>query len=397
MLNKIIHFSLANRLIIIVFATLLLIFGTFIATKMEVDVFPDLTAPTVVILTEAHGLAPEEVEKLVTFPIETSVNGAANVRRVRSSSSAGFSIVWVEFEWNTDIFQARQIVNEKINAVGEMLPKGIGTPTMAPQSSIMGEIMLISLTADSTSQMSLRTLADWNIRPRLMSVGGVAQVMVIGGDYKQYQILASPQKMKAYNVTLNELLKASEEANGNSTGGIINQYGNEYNIKGIGRTNDILEKLTHDLHASSKEVRTISHQLMPLALKELGIVAAMQDMLEKVLTPANIKYDFEEIGMKERLPEKIEVSLYRIAQELTNNIIKHSGANQVTLTLNNRGGFITMIVEDNGHGFKTDTKSDGIGLTNISSRINLVHGELKYESNEETGTVTIVRIPLSEG
>lgn len=241
MLNKIIHFSLANRLIIIVFATLLLIFGTFIATKMEVDVFPDLTAPTVVILTEAHGLAPEEVEKLVTFPIETSVNGAANVRRVRSSSSAGFSIVWVEFEWNTDIFQARQIVNEKINAVGEMLPKGIGTPTMAPQSSIMGEIMLISLTADSTSQMSLRTLADWNIRPRLMSVGGVAQVMVIGGDYKQYQILASPQKMKAYNVTLNELLKASEEANGNSTGGIINQYGNEYNIKGIGRTNDILE------------------------------------------------------------------------------------------------------------------------------------------------------------
>jgi signal transduction histidine kinase/tetratricopeptide (TPR) repeat protein len=163
-----------------------------------------------------------------------------------------------------------------------------------------------------------------------------------------------------------------------------------------GDTKILLEKLTNDLQASSKEVRNISHQLMPLALKELGIVAAMQDMLDKVLSPLNIKYDFEEIGMEERLPEKIEVSLYRIAQELTNNIIKHSGANQVTLTLNNRGGFITMIVEDNGHGFKTDTKSDGIGLTNISSRINLVHGELKYESNEETGTVTIVRIPLKE-
>jgi signal transduction histidine kinase len=163
-----------------------------------------------------------------------------------------------------------------------------------------------------------------------------------------------------------------------------------------GETQLLLEKISQDLNSSSKEVRNISHQLMPLALKELGIVAALKDMLDKVLSPANISFDFEEIGMNERLPEKIEVSLYRIAQELTNNIIKHSGANQVTLTLNNRGGFVTMIVEDNGHGFKTNSKSDGIGLTNISSRINLVHGELKYESNAESGTVTIVRIPLDE-
>ncbi|MBL1231508.1 MAG: efflux RND transporter permease subunit [Vicingaceae bacterium] len=237
MLNKIIHFALNNRLLIVITSVVLIVFGSFVATKMEVDVFPDLTAPTVVVLTEAHGMAPEEVEKLVTFPIETSVNGATNVRRVRSSSSSGISIVWVEFEWNTDIFKARQIVNEKISVIGEKLPNGVGNPTLAPQSSIMGEIMLISLTTDSTSQMDLRTIADWTIRPRLLATGGVAQVIVIGGEYKQYQVLASSTKMKYYNVSLPELLKASEEANGNSSGGFINQYGNEYIIKGIGRTN----------------------------------------------------------------------------------------------------------------------------------------------------------------
>ena len=209
MLNRIIHFSLANRVLVVVGFGLLLIFGSVVANRMEVDVFPDLTAPTVVILTEAHGMAPEEVEKLVTFPIETSVNGATNVRRVRSSSSAGISIVWVEFEWNTDIYKARQIVSEKISAVAEGLPAGVGNPTMGPQSSIMGEIMLVSLTADKTSLLDLRTIADWTIRPRLLATGGVSQVVVIGGEYKQYQILASPQKMGFYDVTLDELVKAS--------------------------------------------------------------------------------------------------------------------------------------------------------------------------------------------
>ncbi|MBE0423336.1 MAG: efflux RND transporter permease subunit [Lutibacter sp.] len=239
MLNKIIKFSLQNRFFVVIASVLLLIFGSVIASKMEVDVFPDLTAPTVVVLTEAHGMAPEEVEKLVTFPVETSVNGATNVRRVRSSSSAGISIVWVEFEWNTDIYKARQIVSEKITAVTDKLPKGVSNPTMGPQSSIMGEIMLISVTADKTSQIDLRTIADWTIRPRLLATGGVSQVVVIGGEYKQYQILASPQKMNYYNVSLTELLKASEEANGNSSGGFMNEYSNEYIVKGIGRTNDI--------------------------------------------------------------------------------------------------------------------------------------------------------------
>jgi len=208
---------------------------------MDVDVFPDLTAPTVVVLTEAHGMAPEEVEKLVTFPIETSVNGATNVRRVRSSSSAGISIVWVEFEWNTDIFRARQIVSEKMSSVSEKLPQGVGNPTMAPQSSIMGEVMFVSLTADSTSLMELRTIADWTIRPRLLAIGGVAQVIVMGGEFKQYQILASPQKMSYYNISLKELLRATEEANGNSSGGFMNEFGNEYVVKGIGRTSDVNE------------------------------------------------------------------------------------------------------------------------------------------------------------
>lgn len=241
MLNKLIKFSLHNRLLVVIASALLLFFGTYTATNMEVDVFPDLTAPTVVVLTEAHGMAPEEVEKLVTFPIETAVNGATNVRRVRSSSSAGISIVWIEFEWNTDIYKARQIVNEKIAAVSEKLPLGVGTPTMGPQTSIMGEIMLVGLTADSTSQMDLRTIADWTIRPRLLATGGVSQVIVIGGEYKQYQILASPQKMKQYNVSLPELVKACEESNGNSSGGFMSEYNNEYIVKGIGRTTDIKE------------------------------------------------------------------------------------------------------------------------------------------------------------
>ncbi|MBL4670446.1 MAG: efflux RND transporter permease subunit, partial [Flavobacteriales bacterium] len=241
MLNKIIQYALANRLIIIAASVLLLISGIYTTSNMEVDVFPDLTAPTVVVLTEAHGMAPEEVERLVTFQIETAVNGGTDVRRVRSSSAAGISIVWVEFEWGTDIYKARQIVSEKLLPIQKRFPTGVGNPTMAPQSSIMGEIMFVGLSSDSTSPMELRTIADWNIRPRLLATGGVSQVAVIGGEYKQYQILASPQKMKHYNITLDELLKASKESNLNASGGFINEYGSEYILRGVGRTSDITE------------------------------------------------------------------------------------------------------------------------------------------------------------
>ena len=226
---------------IIVATVLLLVGGVYTTADMEVDVFPDLTAPTVVVLTEAHGMAPEEAERLVSFQIETALNGATNVRRVRSSSAAGISIVWIEFDWGMDIYKARQIVNEKLITIAEKLPKGVGNPTLAPQSSIMGEIMLLSLSSDSVSPLDLRTIADWNIRPRLLATGGVSQVIVIGGEYKQYQILASPQKMKYYGISLSELLKASEESNLNASGGFINEYGNEYILRGVGRTNNLEE------------------------------------------------------------------------------------------------------------------------------------------------------------
>ena len=241
MLNRIIQFSLHNRLIVLTAAALLMLMGTYTASRMEVDVFPDLTAPTVVVLTEAHGMAPEEVERLVTFPVETAVNGAGNVRRVRSSSSAGISIVWVEFEWGTDIYRARQTVSEKLSVVSNQLPLGVSAPVMAPQSSIMGEIMLISVTSTKTNMMDVRTITDWNIRPRLLSIGGVSQVVVIGGEYKQYQILASPQKMGYYKISLNELLKATQEANKNAAGGFMSEYSNEYIVRGIGRTSDLIE------------------------------------------------------------------------------------------------------------------------------------------------------------
>jgi CzcA family heavy metal efflux pump len=222
-------------------SVLLIVMGAYTASKMEVDVFPDLTAPTVVVLTEAHGMAPEEVERLVTFPVETAVNGAGGVRRVRSSSSAGISIVWVEFEWGTEIYRARQTVSEKISVVSASLPFGVSAPTMAPQSSIMGEIMLISVTGTATNNMDVRTISDWSVRPRLLSIGGVSQVVVIGGDYKQFQIMASPQKMGYYNVSLNELLEAAKEANQNAAGGFMSEYSNEYIVRGIGRTNDLGE------------------------------------------------------------------------------------------------------------------------------------------------------------
>ncbi len=232
MLNKIIRFSLDNRLIVLILAGLLTLAGLFVLTRTEVDIFPDLNAPTVVVMTEAPGFAPEEVEKLVSFPLETAVNGATGVRRVRSSSATGFSIVWVEFDWGTDIYQARQIVSERIATVGEQLPPGVETPILGPQSSILGEIMIIGLTADSTSMSDLRSLADRVIRPRLLAIGGVSQVAVIGGDIKEYQIQIAPERMRHYNITLNEVSTCIENINNNAAGGVLYEFGNEYIIKG---------------------------------------------------------------------------------------------------------------------------------------------------------------------
>lgn len=237
MLNKIISYSLHNRLLVLVCAMLLLVGGVYTAYHTDVDVFPDLNAPTVVIMTEAHGMASEEVERLVTFPVETAVNGAMNVRRVRSSSTTGFSVVWVEFDWGTDIYKARQIVSEKLAIVGEELPQNIGKPTLGPQSSILGEILIIGMTSDTTSLLDMRTMADWTIRPRLLSTGGVAQVAVLGGDIKEYQILLDPARMKHYGIGLNQVLSVCRQMNQNANGGVLYEYDNEYIIRGVLSTN----------------------------------------------------------------------------------------------------------------------------------------------------------------
>ena len=233
MLDKIIRFSLQNRLFILMAAVLLIVGGVYTTEHMDVDVFPDLNAPTVVVMTEATGMAPEEVERLVTFPVETAVNGATDVRRVRSSSTTGFSVVWVEFDWGTDIYRDRQIVSEKLAEVSESLPPTCGKPTLGPQSSILGEVLIIGLTSDETSMQDLRTIADWTIRPRLLSLGGVAQVTVLGGDIKEYQILLSPEKMRHYGISLQEVMAAAQDMNRSSAGGVLYEYGNEYIIRGV--------------------------------------------------------------------------------------------------------------------------------------------------------------------
>ena len=239
MLNKIIGFSLQNRILVLVASVLLLIGGTYTAMHTEVDVFPDLNAPTVVIMTEANGMAAEEVEQLVTFPVETAVNSATGVRRVRSSSTNGFSVVWVEFDWDTDIYLARQIVSEKLAVVNESLPANVGKPTLGPQSSILGEMLIVGLTADSTSMLDLRTIADWTIRPRLLSTGGVAQVAVLGGDIKEYQVQLDPERMRHYGVTLSEVMNITREMNLNANGGVLYEYGNEYIVRGVLSTDKV--------------------------------------------------------------------------------------------------------------------------------------------------------------
>lgn len=297
-------------------SALLIIGGSYTTLNMDVDVFPDLTAPTVVVMTEAHGMAPEEVEKLVTFPIETAVNGATDVRRLRSSSSAGFSIVWIEFEWGTDIYKARQIVSEKLMPLSEMLPEGAGNPTLAPQSSIMGEVLMIGLQSDNVDPMELRTIADWTIRPQLLAINGVAQVVVIGGEYKQYQILANPQKMRYYNVSIDELMKAAEATNQNSAGGFINEYGNQYNIRGIARTSDFEElgnsvvKMYNNVPIRISDIAEVKAAAAPKI--GLGTINAQQSVLLTVKKQPGVN--------TLKLTEKLDASIEELAKSLPEGV-----------------------------------------------------------------------------
>lgn len=334
MLNKIIEFSLKNRLVVLFAAVLLVVGGSFIASNTEVDVFPDLNAPTVVVMTEANGMAAEEVEQLVTFPVETSVNGATGVRRVRSSSTTGFSVVWVEFDWGMDIYLARQIVSEKLTVVSETLPENVGNPTLGPQSSILGEMLIIGLTADSTSMLDLRTLADWNIRPRLLSTGGVAQVSVLGGDVKEYQILIDPARLKHYDITLGEVLEASNAMNVNTNGGVIYEYGNEYIVRGVLSTTDVellgksVVKTTNNRPILLEDIATVK-----IGGKEPKLGLASERGKPAVLLTVNKQPETSTIeltkkieealdDLKKTLPEDVNIStdIFRQSQFIENSI-----------------------------------------------------------------------------
>ena len=300
MLNKIIKFSLENKLFVLVGAILLIIGGYSSMRQMDIDVFPDLTAPTVVVMTDAHRMAAEEVERLVTFPIETAMNGATNVRRVRSASMMGYSFVWIEFDWGMDVYRARQIVSEKMVTLEEALPSGV-TPILAPQSSVMGEILFVGLQADSTSMMDLRTMAEWVVKPAILSTGGVSQVTIIGGDLKQYQILVDPVKMGHYDITMEEMTAICESMCVNSVGGVIRDFGNEYALRGMGRTTD-LEEL------GKTYIKTIN-----------GKPVVVSDVAEVVLGSA-VKMGFASLNAEEAIILSISKQPNINTLEVTKNI-----------------------------------------------------------------------------
>ena len=300
MLNKIIKFSLENKLFVLVGAILLIIGGYSSMRQMDIDVFPDLTAPTVVVMTDAHRMAAEEVERLVTFPIETAMNGATNVRRVRSSSMMGYSFVWIEFDWGMDVYRARQIVSEKMVTLEEALPSGV-TPVLAPQSSVMGEILFVGLQADSTSMMDLRTMAEWVVKPAILATGGVSQVTIIGGDLKQYQILVDPVKMGHYDITMEEMTAICESMCVNSVGGVIRDFGNEYALRGMGRTTD-LEEL------GKTYIKTIN-----------GKPVVVSDVAEVVLGSA-VKMGFASLNAEEAIILSISKQPNINTLEVTKNI-----------------------------------------------------------------------------
>lgn len=352
MLNKIIKYSLDNRMVVLLAAVLLIIAGVYTTKNMEVDVFPDLNAPTVVVMTESKGMAPEEVERLVTFPVETAVNGATDVRRVRSSSTTGFSIVWIEFNWGTDIYKARQIVSEKLSVVGDALPSNAGKPTLGPQSSILGELMIIGLMSDTTSLQDLRTLADWTIRPRILSTGGVAQVTVLGGDIKEYQILLNPGKMKHYGVGLNEVIEVVKGMNQNASGGVLYEFGNEFIVRGILSTDkiDALKK------AVIKNVNDIPIVLDNIAEVKIGAKAPKLGLASNRGKPAVLMTITKQPNTSTLdLTERLDQSLAELQKALPNdvkittdifrqaNFIKNSISN-VQKSLYEGGIFVVIIL-----------------------------------------------------
>lgn len=319
MLNKIIHFSLYNRLVVLILSGLILVGGTIALIRSEIDIFPDLNAPTVVIMTEAPGLAPEEVERLVTFPVETAVNGATGIRRVRSSSAMGFSVVWAEFNWETDIYRARQIVSERIATLAQSFPAGVKAPTLGPQSSILGEIMIIGLTVNDSIAPAgnhmgeLRSIADRDIRPRLLSISGVSQVSVIGGDVSEYQILLNPALMKNFDVTLDDVLAATDAINENAVGGTHYEFGNEYIIKGVVNTrncDDLAKTVVKSNAGSVVTLNDIAEVAMGASSPRLGS-ASVKARPAVLLTVTK-----QPLAATIQLTDRIEEELHSIAATL---------------------------------------------------------------------------------
>lgn len=350
MLNRIIEFSLRNRLTVLLGALLLVISGTYVTLRMDIDIFPELTAPTVVIMTEAHGMAPEEVERLVTFPIETSVNGATAIRRVRSNSSMGFSIVWAEFDWGTDIYRARQTVNERLYQVNELLPEGISNPVLAPQSSLLGEMMIIAIVSDSINMMDLRTLADWTVAPRILSVGGVAQVNSIGGESREYQVLADQYKLNHFGVSIDELAQTCKNINVNTPGGFINQYGNKYIVRGIARTDK-----TGDI--ANSVIKVINGQ--PVKISDVAIVRTGETPKigtgsycgkNAVLVTITKQPDANTVNLTEKIKKAIEDIQESTGPSVTFHSDIYNQASFIKTSVNNvltalvEGGFFVVIV-----------------------------------------------------
>lgn len=334
MLNRIIKFSLDNRLTVLILMAVVFVAGMITLVRTEVDIFPDLNAPTVVVMTEAPGFAPEEVEKIVTYPIETAVNGSTGVRRVRSASASGLSTVWVEFDWGTDIYRARQIVTERLGALTEVLPPNVKTPTLGPQSSILGEMMIIGLTADSTSMLDLRTIAEKIMRPRLLAMGGVSQVSVIGGDVREYQIRLSPDRMKYFDVSLGEVMESVEGINDNSAGGVIYQYGNEYIVKGDVNTTSVDDIASSVVRSDSRGIVTvgdIADVVIGGAVPQIGLASVKAEpavIITVTKQPAEGTIDLTEridaelADMAQTLPADVKIStdIFRQSEFIDNSI-----------------------------------------------------------------------------
>lgn len=336
MLDKIIRFSLQNRGVVLIITGILMLWGCITMLRSDIDIFPDLNAPTVAVMTEAPGMTPEEVEKMVTYPIETALNGATDVRRVRSTSATGFSIVWVEFNWDADPYVARQIVAEKLASVEGQLPPGNGTPTLGPQTSILGEIMIIGLTTtcDSVSMTQLRSMADRIITPRLLALGGVAQVSVIGGDVAEYQIRLSQERMKHLGVSLDEVRQAVDGINSNRSGGVLYDYGNEYLIKVDMHTAAIEQLAKSVIRSDERGVITISDVAdvtMGTESPKLGtasertkpavlLTVAKQPSTSTIDLTANIETTLREL--KQSLPAGINIStdIFRQSDFIDNSI-----------------------------------------------------------------------------